>query len=188
MLSLQECRAAMIAAKEVCDLPVMITLTFSEDGRTLFGTNPKTALIVLQSLGADAVGVNCSVGPKKMCEVLAKMKPYAKIPLIAKPNAGLPQLIDGKTVFSMGAEEFATECEYFAKLGIQMIGGCCGTTIEHIRCVAKMAKQYEVSKVENPKYRALTTERTTLEIDLKGRFMVVGERINPTGKKELLAQ
>jgi 5-methyltetrahydrofolate--homocysteine methyltransferase len=188
MLSLQECRAAMIAAKEVCDLPVMITLTFSEDGRTLFGTNPKTALIVLQSLGADAVGVNCSVGPKKMCEVLAKMKPYAKIPLIAKPNAGLPQLIDGKTVFSMGAEEFATECEYFAKLGIQMIGGCCGTTIEHIRCVAKMAKQYEVSKLENPKYRALTTERTTLEIDLKGRFMVVGERINPTGKKELQAQ
>jgi 5-methyltetrahydrofolate--homocysteine methyltransferase len=188
MLSLQECRAALIAAKEVCDLPVMITLTFNEDGRTLFGTDPKTALIVLQSLGADAVGVNCSTGPKKMCEVLEKMKPYAKVPLIAKPNAGLPQLIDGKTVFSLEAEEFATECEHFAKLGIQLIGGCCGSTAEHIRKVADMAKAYKPSKVVNPKFRALTTERSTVEIDINGRFMVVGERINPTGKKALQAQ
>lgn len=188
MLSLQECRAALIAAKEVCDLPVMITLTFNADGRTLFGTDPKTALIVLQSLGADAVGVNCSTGPKQMCEVLAKMKPYAKVPLIAKPNAGLPHLVDGETVFSMGPEEFALECKQFAELGIQMIGGCCGSTVEHIRLLAQIAKEYEAPKVGNPNYRALTTERTTVEIDLDGRFMVVGERINPTGKKALQAE
>lgn len=188
MLSLQECRAALIAAKEVCDLPVMITLTFNEDGRTLFGTDPKTALIVLQSLGADAVGVNCSTGPKKMCEVLEKMKPYAKVPLIAKPNAGLPQLIDGKTIFSMEAEEFAKECEEFAKIGIQIIGACCGSTVEHIQKVAAMAKTYQASKVEKAKFRALTTERSTVEIDINGRFMVVGERINPTGKKALQAE
>lgn len=188
MLSLQECRAAIIAIKETCDLPVMVTLTFSEDGRTLFGTDPKTAIIVLQSLGADAVGVNCSVGPKKMCEVIAQMKPYAKIPLIAKPNAGLPQLIDGKTVFSMGPEEFAKESEHFLELGVNMIGGCCGTTVEHIAKIAELAKKYPVPTVNSPVVRALTTERTTLEIDLEGRFIVVGERINPTGKKALQAE
>lgn len=188
MLSLQECRAAVIAAKETCDLPIMVSLTFNEDGRTLYGTDPKTAIIVLQSLGADAVGVNCSVGPKKMCEVLAQMKPYAKIPLIAKPNAGLPQLIDGKTVFSMGAEEFAKESEHFLELGVNMIGGCCGTTVEHIAKIAELAKRYPVPKVNHPVVRALTTERTTLELDLEGRFIVVGERINPTGKKALQAE
>ena len=188
MLSLQESRAALIAAKEVCELPVMITLTFDEDGRTLYGTDPKTALIVLQSLGADAVGVNCSVGPKKLCEVLAKMKPYAKVPLIAKPNAGLPQLVNGETVFSLGADDFAQECKHFAELGIQLIGGCCGSTPEHIRKLVDMVKDYQVHPVGNPKLRALTTERSTVEIDLNGRFMVVGERINPTGKKALQAE
>lgn len=188
MLSLQECRAALIAAKETCELPVMITLTFNEDGRTLFGTDPKTAIIVLQSLGADAVGVNCSVGPEKLCEVLEAMKPYAKVPLIAKPNAGLPQLLEGKTVFSLDPMGFAKECELFFDLGIQILGGCCGTTPEHIRLLASMAKSKEVAKVQAPRFWALTTERSTLEFDLEGRFLVVGERINPTGKKELQAQ
>lgn len=188
MLSLQECRAAVIAAKEICELPIMITLTFNEDGRTLFGTDPKTAVIVLQSLGADAIGVNCSVGPKKMCEVLQLMKSYAKVPLIAKPNAGLPQLINGETVFTMEAKEFANECKHFLELGVQIIGGCCGTTPEHIRQITNIARQFPVAKVEKPRFRALTTERRTIEIPLDGRFMVVGERINPTGKKALQAE
>ncbi|MDD5934102.1 MAG: homocysteine S-methyltransferase family protein [Clostridiales bacterium] len=188
MLSLQECRAAVIAAKETCDLPVLVSMTFNEDGRTLYGTDPKTAVIVLQSLGADAVGVNCSVGPKKMCEVIAQMKPYAKVPLIAKPNAGLPQLINGEAVFSMDSDEFASESTHFLELGVNLIGGCCGTSPEYIKKIADLAKEYPVPNVNDPVIRAVTTERSTLEIDLNGRFIVVGERINPTGKKALQAE
>lgn len=188
MLSLQECRAALIAAKETCDLPVMVSMTFNEDGRTLYGTSPETAIVVLQSLGADAVGVNCSVGPKKMCEVLAKMKPYARVPLIAKPNAGLPHLLGEETIFSLDAPEFEQECKHFFELGIHMIGGCCGTTPEHIQRIAAYAKKYPIPKVITGSIRALSTERSLLPISLDGRFLVVGERINPTGKKALQAE
>ena len=95
MMSLQECRAAVIAIREVCDLPIMVTLTYNEDGRTLFGTPPETAVVVLQSLGVDAIGVNCSTGPMEMVPLVEKMAEYATIPLIAKPNAGLPELEGG---------------------------------------------------------------------------------------------
>ena len=98
MMSLQECRAAVLAIREVCDLPVMVSLTYNEDGRTLYGTDPVTAVVVMQSLGADAVGMNCSTGPEAMLEPIAKMAEYAAIPLLAKPNAGMPELIDGQTV------------------------------------------------------------------------------------------
>ena len=97
MMSLQECRAAVLAIREVCDLPVMVSLTYNEDGRTLYGTDPVTAVVVMQSLGADAVGMNCSTGPEAMLEPIAKMAEYAAIPLLAKPNAGMPELIDGQT-------------------------------------------------------------------------------------------
>ena len=107
MMSLQECRAAVLAIREVCDLPVMVSLTYNEDGRTLYGTDPVTAVVVMQSLGADAVGMNCSTGPEAMLEPIAKMAEYATIPLLAKPNAGMPELIDGQTVFNVEPEEFA---------------------------------------------------------------------------------
>ena len=99
MMSLQETRAAVIAIQETCSLPVMASLTFEADGRTLFGTDPQTAVVVLQSLGADAVGLNCSTGPTEMIETVETMHAYANIPILAKPNAGLPQLEDGKTVY-----------------------------------------------------------------------------------------
>lgn len=107
MMSLQECRAAVLAIREVCDLPIMVSLTYNEDGRTLYGTDPVTAVVVMQSLGADAVGMNCSTGPEAMLEPIAKMAEYATIPLLAKPNAGMPELIDGQTVFNVEPEEFA---------------------------------------------------------------------------------
>lgn len=188
MLSLQECRAALIAAKEVCELPVMITLTFGDDNRTLYGTDPKTAMIVLQSLGADAVGVNCSSGPEKMSEVIKQMMPVANIPMIAKPNAGLPKLVDDQTVFSMEAEEFAKSCEIFLQLGVSVVGGCCGTTPKHIALLSQLAKTYPVPVITKKCRRVLTTERRTLEFSLTDRFLVVGERINPTGKKALQAE
>ena len=107
MMSLQESRAAVLAIREVCDLPIMVTLTYNEDGRTLFGTEPETAVVVLQSLGVDAIGINCSTGPMEMVEPVAKMAEYATVPILAKPNAGLPELEGTTTVYRMTPEEFA---------------------------------------------------------------------------------
>lgn len=123
--------------KESCDLPVIVTMTFNEDGRTLTGTDPVTALITLQSLGADAVGCNCSTGPEKMAEFIAAMKPYAKVPLVAKPNAGLPRLVDGKTVFDLPPEEFGRYVRPLIEQGVGIIGGCCGTSPVYIQTIVQ---------------------------------------------------
>ena len=139
MMSLQECRAAVIAIREVCDLPIMVSLTYNEDGRTLYGTDPATAVIVLQSLGADAVGLNCSTGPEAMIDPVQQMAEYATIPLLAKPNAGMPFIDDtGNAVYSMKAPDFARHVKALIDAGAGIVGGCCGTTPEYIREVAKM--------------------------------------------------
>ena len=202
MMSLQETRAALIAAKETCDLPVMTTLTFEADGRTLFGTDPLTAVVVLQSLGAAAVGVNCSTGPEAMCKVIREMKKAAKVPLIAKPNAGLPVLDQtGQTCYEMDAEAFGREMVLLADAGAEILGGCCGTTPAHIaalvestsaHCHADMTETkddnapYEAcsSAACNSGIRYLASERQTLAFGLDDRLHVIGERINPTGKKK----
>ena len=188
MMSLQECRAAVLAIREVCDLPVMVSLTYNEDGRTLYGTDPVTAVVVMQSLGADAVGMNCSTGPEAMLEPIAKMAEYATIPLLAKPNAGMPELIDGQTVFNVEPEEFAEVGKKLVEEGAAIIGGCCGTTPEHIRALKEAVKGIPVKAPLQTKRRMLTSERKSVEITLDGRFMVIGERINPTGKKKLQAE
>lgn len=188
MMSLQECRAAVLAIREVCDLPVMVSLTYNEDGRTLYGTDPATAVVVMQSLGADAVGMNCSTGPEAMLEPIAKMAEYAAIPLLAKPNAGMPELIDGQTVFNVEPEEFAEVGKKLVEEGAAIIGGCCGTTPEHIRALKEAVKGIPVKAPLQTKRRMLTSERKSVEITLDGRFMVIGERINPTGKKKLQAE
>lgn len=188
MMSLQECRAAVLAIREVCDLPVMVSLTYNEDGRTLYGTDPVTAVVVMQSLGADAVGMNCSTGPEAMLEPIAKMAEYATIPLLAKPNAGMPELIDGQTVFNVEPEEFAEVGKKLVEEGAAIIGGCCGTTPEHIRALKEAVKGIPVKAPLQTKRRMLTSERKSVEITFDGRFMVIGERINPTGKKKLQAE
>jgi len=198
MMSLQECRAAVIAAKEICELPVMVTLTFQEDGRTLYGTDPLTAAVVLEKLGVDAVGVNCSTGPEQMEAVVEIMQGFAGrradgIPIIAKPNAGLPVLVNGVSEYNMEPEKFADGILGLVKKGARIVGGCCGTTPEHISKMAKKVKAYEKgrgSKVQGTSSfrRVLTTETDSTEIALHGRFMVIGERINPTGKKALQAE
>lgn len=189
MMSLQECRAALLAAKESCDLPVMVSLTFEAGGRTLYGTDAKTAVIVLQSMGADAVGINCSAGPDKMYRLVSEMKNYAYVPILAKPNAGIPQLVDDETVFPMGPDEFAHEMKRLVEAGANIIGGCCGTTPEHIRQMVKQAKNLpsEPPRIKGH-IRALTTEQNTLEIPLDKRLLIIGERINPTGKASLQEQ
>lgn len=188
MMSLAEARAALIAAKETCDLPVIVSMTYNEDGRTLYGTNPETAVIVLQSLGADAIGVNCSTGPEQMIPIVERMMQYANIPILAKPNAGMPELIDGETVYAMTPEEFAEAGRKLVKAGASMIGGCCGTTSTHIMALAQTVRLLDVPEVSDKKRRVLASERQMLEIDIDGNFLVIGERINPTGKKLLQQQ
>ena len=186
MMSLQECRAALLAVKESCDLPVIVSLTYNNDTmRTLYGTDPKTAIIVLQSMGADAVGVNCSSGPDKIYEIVREMKEYANIPIMAKPNAGIPKLVNNTTVFPMEAEEFALEMEKLVEAGADIIGGCCGTTPNHIRRMVEQVSDKKPQPISDKQIRALTTEGKTTAIRIDGRFMVVGERINPTGKKAM---
>lgn len=189
MLSLQECRAALLAAKEICDLPVMITLTFNDDGKTLFGTEPSAAAVVLSSLGAAAVGVNCSAGPDKMIPIIKEMAQYTDIPLIAKPNAGLPELQpDGTTEYNMGADEFVMYTKELIAAGADIVGGCCGSTPEFIEKLHQYTKTYVKTEKEKKNLRVLSSERRALKIDLDGKFLIVGERINPTGKKALQAE
>ncbi|MDE6388854.1 MAG: homocysteine S-methyltransferase family protein [Lachnospiraceae bacterium] len=189
MMSLQETRAALIAAKESCDLPVMVTMTFEADGRTLYGTDAVTAAVVLESLGADAIGTNCSTGPDKMIDVIRRMAEVTKVPIIAKPNAGLPSLdADGNTVYDMGAEEFATCMKDLVEAGASIVGGCCGTTPEHIRMTKEAVNNMQIVHREAPCKRFLTSERKTVAFGLDDNFIIVGERINPTGKKKLQEQ
>ena len=189
MMSLQEARAALIAAKEICDLPIMVTLTFESDGKTLFGTDPATAMVVLQSLGASAVGVNCSTGPQAMAEVVRAMKGVAQVPVIAKPNAGLPSLTsDGKTVYDMKPEQFGEQMKLLAAAGATIMGGCCGTTPKHIEMLVKETNSlfdtYKDAVGDKSNHRHLSSERQTLSFGLDDKFILIGERINPTGKKK----
>ncbi len=201
MMSLQECRAALIAAKEVSDLAVMVSLTFESDGRTLFGTDAKTAAVVMEALGAAAVGANCSTGPDKMVSIIADMASVTEIPIIAKPNAGLPVMgKNGMTEYDMPAEEFVPEMEKLICAGASIIGGCCGTGPEYIKGLKDKYGALRLSEIKlktpdgTPVHRKqkgirfLTSERKTISFSLDDPFMIVGERINPTGKKKLQAE
>lgn len=188
MMSLAETRAAVIAAREICDLPIMVSLTYNEDGRTLYGTTPETAVDVLQNLGVDAIGVNCSTGPDKMVSIIKEMKEIAFIPVFAKPNAGMPELVDGKSTYLMTPEEFALDMKQVIEAGANMVGGCCGTEPRHIKALSEMAATMKVPAVSDTHKRCISSERYTQKIDIDGKFMVVGERINPTGKKKLQAE
>jgi 5-methyltetrahydrofolate--homocysteine methyltransferase len=185
MIDIQEARAALIAAKETCDLPVCVSMTFNESKRTLTGTDPVTALITLQSLGVDAVGCNCSTGPAEMVSVIAEMKKHAYVPIIAKPNAGLPVLKNGETVFTMDAEEFGSHVEAFIRSGVNLLGGCCGTSPAFVAQIAERTAGIRPVASDSEKVGALTSARRTVFIGGDRPVVMIGERINPTGKKKL---
>ena len=199
MMSLQECRAAIIAAKEVSELAVMVTLTFERDGRTLFGSDPESCAITLEALGAAAIGANCGAGPDRMEDIIKRIASVSGIPVIAKPNAGLPKACpDGTTQYDMDSDTFSSQMERLLEAGASIIGGCCGTSPEYIKALhdkySKVKPADITDKEGNPipgkvlGRRYLCSERRSLSFDLDGLFMVVGERINPTGKKKLQAQ
>lgn len=189
MMDIQEARAALIGVREAApDMPIIVTMTFGEEGRTLTGTDPICALITLQSLGADAVGCNCSAGPDKMIEWIAAMKPYSTVPLLSKPNAGQPKLIDGKTVFDMQPDEYS---DFFPKLieaGANLLGGCCGSSPAHIAEVSKKASSLTPLPPAEEKVSTLSSAQSFVTLGKDEPFAVIGERINPTGKKKLQAE
>ena len=168
MMSLQETRAAVLAIRETCDLPVMASLTFGEEGRTLFGNTPEAAAVVLQSLGADAVGMNCSTGPEGMRKNLERMVSYAAVPVLAKPNAGLPVMVDGEVSYPTTPEAFAAAGKQLAEAGASLLGGCCGTTPDHIRQLAEAVRELPEEEKNIPSRRAvrrgLSSERTVLPV------------------------
>lgn len=188
MMSLQETRAAVIAIKEICDLPVMATMTFEKSGRALYGTDAKTAAIILASLGVDAIGANCSTGPADMAQVISEMASVINIPIIAKPNAGIPYLNEsGETAYDNTPENFGNEMKILVDAGATILGGCCGTSPDYIKEVVRH-NYVPTERVETPKLHYLTSERMTHAFGLDDAFFVIGERINPTGKKKLQAE
>ena len=140
MMTLPEARAAVLAVREVSRKPIFVTMTCDENGKTLTGTDVVAALVVLQGMGVDAFGLNCSAGPDTMLTQLKRLTPYAEIPLIAKPNAGMPKVVDGKTVYDCGAEEFVSLVGEMAAAGVQIFGGCCGTDASHIAALSSAVK------------------------------------------------
>ncbi|MDD5492401.1 MAG: homocysteine S-methyltransferase family protein, partial [bacterium] len=182
MTDLQEMRAAIIGSKKT-GLPVIASMTFEKELRTVTGTDPKTAAIVMQSLGADVIGANCSAGPQELLAVAAEIAAVANVPVIIQPNAGLPTLENGKTVFPLAAKEFASFTAEFAKLGMSCLGGCCGTTPEHIKMLKAESLKLKVKAKTKDKKTYLTSRTKTLEV---GNYpVIIGERINPTARKAL---
>ncbi|MBF0524368.1 MAG: homocysteine S-methyltransferase family protein [Deltaproteobacteria bacterium] len=184
MVDIQEARAALLAAKEVGDVPIAVSMTYQK-GRTLTGTDPVTALITLQSMGAHLVGVNCSSGPEEMLQAVKAMYPYARVPLFAKPNAGLPELIDGRTVFRLSAEEFAPFVPEFLKAGAAALGGCCGTNPTFIKKIKDVYATAEAVKVRGKLVSALTSRTKTVFLGSDRPLAMIGDRINPSGKKQM---
>lgn len=185
MIDIQETRAALLAVKELSDIFTVVSMTYEKDGHTLGGTPPASALITLQSLGADAVGCNCSAGPEQMVDFIAAMKPYATVPLLAKPNAGMPRLEGLTTIFDMDAKSFAASGRNLAAAGAAFLGGCCGTTPAHIEALAKAVGKRKPAMPRKKSISALSSARSFLALTESEPLYLVGERINPTGKKAL---
>lgn len=186
---LREMKAAIIAAKEVCDLPIMTTMTFQENGKTIMDADARCCCLVMQSLGAAAIGANCSLGPEGLLDILIRMRDVSQKPLLVQPNAGLPQLKEGKTIFPATPEIFASYADKFCQEGVSIIGGCCGTTPDHIKAVAQVVKGRKRS-IYLPKYQgSLVCSRSEIvAIGAGNASVVIGERLNPTGRRDLAAQ
>ncbi len=183
MSDLLEVKAAVLAARENCDLPVFVSMTYQSDGRTFVGCDPKTEAIALSALKVDALGVNCSLGPKELTPIVDELLEYSSVPVLVQPNAGLPQLNGGKTCYDISADEYSDYMINLVKKGAAILGGCCGTTPEYIKALCdKLTNKTRVKTTPRP-ICALTSGTKTVELDNK--ISVIGERINPTGKKLL---
>ena len=187
---LLEAKAALLACLESTPLPVFVTMTFGEDGRSFMGTSPAIAAATLSALGASAVGLNCSLGPAETFPLVAQMAPFARCPLMVQPNAGLPRVAeDGSTVYDVGPQAFAQAMDGILEAGARIIGGCCGTTPEHIAALRRLLD--ECNWLQNspqgycPSFVVTSAQELVELVPGEGRIAVIGERINPTGKPRL---
>jgi 5-methyltetrahydrofolate--homocysteine methyltransferase len=184
---LNEMRAAILACKELApEIPLIAQMTIDPRGRSYTGTPPESAAIVMQSMGADAIGLNCSVGPEMLVDAIREMAQVAGVPVSVQPNAGLPRLVEGKTVFPMGPQEFASYGPKLVEAGASIVGGCCGTTPEHIRLLKEaVAGLRPVARTGGREVLGLTSRTQSLIFTEKSLPIIIGERINPTGRKAL---
>ena len=178
-----ETKAALLAAKENCSLPVIVTNAYGEDGKLMTGASPEAMCAMLEGMGASAIGANCSLGPRQLKDVALRLLACASVPVVLKPNAGLPRVEGGKTVFDVTAEEFAEEVASLAKQGLRLAGGCCGTTPKHIAELAKSLQN--VSPVAVTEKNITAVSSFTHAVTFGKTPILIGERINPTGKKRL---
>ncbi|MBO8138530.1 MAG: homocysteine S-methyltransferase family protein, partial [Desulfotomaculum sp.] len=186
MSDLGEARAALLAAKDTAPtVPAICSMTFQPDGRTLMGTDPVTAVITLQSMGADIVGANCSGGPEELLKVIAEMHRVNKVPLLVQPNAGLPVLEGDETVFPLTAEEMGSYAPRLVEAGASLVGSCCGSTPDFTRAIKEMVSNLEPPSPQYKPRTYVTSSTQTLTIGSGQPVQIIGERINPTGKKAL---
>ena len=176
-----ETKAALLAVKENCDLPVIVSNAYSEDGKLMTGASPAAMTALIEGMGADALGANCSLGPKQLKGVMDELLRNSSIPVIMKPNAGLPKAVDGKTVFDITADEFASEVAELVKKGVRVIGGCCGTTPEYISKLFGKTKDLTPLPLYDKNITAVSSY--TNAVKFGDAPILIGERINPTGKK-----
>ena len=178
-----EIKAAMLAAKENCDLPIFVSMIFDEKGRLLTGADVKTACAVVEGLGADVIGFNCGLGPKQMIPLVEKLEKYTSTPIMVNPNAGLPESVNGETVYNVDPDEFSDLMAQIADLGVSYLGGCCGTTPAHIKALIEKTKNIPDVPPSKKNFTFVTSYSQSVELGEKSA--VIGERINPTGKKLL---
>ena len=177
-----EAKAAVLAARENCSLPVCITVTFDEKGKLLTGGSVDSTVALLEGLRVDALGVNCGLGPEQMIPIVRRLTEVCSVPVIVNPNAGLPRTEGGRTVYNVGPEEFAGWMEKIAEMGVQAVGGCCGTTPEHIRLTAERVRKMPFRE-QTRKNRTVVSSFSQC-VEIGERPVIIGERINPTGKKK----
>ena len=178
-----EIKAAILAAKENCDLPVFVSMIFDEKGRLLTGADVKTACAVVEGLGADVIGFNCGLGPKQMIPLVEELEKYTSTPIMVNPNAGLPESVNGETVYNVDPDEFSDLMAQIADLGVSYLGGCCGTTPAHIKALIEKTKNIPDIPPSKKNFTFVTSYSQSVELGEKSA--VIGERINPTGKKLL---
>ena len=178
-----EAKAAVLAAKEHTALPVCVTMVYDEKGKLLTGGTVQSVTAMLEGLRVDALGVNCGFGPRKFVPLVRELMEISSLPVIASPNAGLPGVREGQIVYDLGAEEFAEEMCAIAELGVQVLGGCCGTTPEYIRREIEKTRGIPFRRPD-PKHRSVISSFSRV-VEIGNRPVIIGERINPTGKQEL---
>ena len=188
MTDLLEAKAAVLACLECTELPVVATMTFGEDGCTFLGTSPEICAMTLSALGVQAVGINCSLGPDALAPLLARMAPFARVPLMVQANAGLPRIEDGRTLYDIDAEAYAHAAEALLDAGATIVGGCCGTSpdyIARIRALVSMRVPMPPQGRDAHAFAVCSAQKTLVMQAGKPYANIIGERINPTGKKRL---